>query len=473
MDGGAPPVLPGDAMTPRKNAARPASDHEPVGDPARNACKLCAPLGACVAFRGVAGGVPFLHGSQGCATYIRRYLISHFREPVDISSSSFNEEAAVFGGRKLFTEGVRNVTKLYHPAFLGVASTCLAETIGEDLGARIREAEKDVPEAPPMVSVRTPSYCGTHVTGFHDAVRALFEQLAEGGVRSDRVGLVPGFVSPADLRHLKDLTAACGLKAEIFPDYSDSLDGGTWEAYQSVPEGGTPIESFRAAGRLKSVIELGGTLAFSERTPAAFLKQRFGVERVALPWPVGLGATDAFVAAVEKASGHWAPKDLLRERARLVDAYVDGHKYVYGLRAAVAGDPDLVAAMSGFLTEIGVKVVLCASGTETGNLEKAVRAASPEAKETPLVLEGADYQAVEEAARDLQIDLVVGPSKAFGAAQALGVPLFRVGFPVQDRFGAGRMRLMGYAGALELFDRLVNLVLDGRQAAQPVGNSYQ
>ena len=47
----------------------------------RNACKLCAPLGACLVFRGIEGAVPFLHGSQGCATYMRRYIISHFRSP--------------------------------------------------------------------------------------------------------------------------------------------------------------------------------------------------------------------------------------------------------------------------------------------------------------------------------------------------------------------------------------------------------
>ena len=98
--------------------------------PARNACKLCAPLGACVAFKGVRGAVPLLHGSQGCATYIRRYLISHFREPVDIASSSFSEEAAVFGGRSLLVQGLRNVTAQYGPEMVGVASTCLAETIG-------------------------------------------------------------------------------------------------------------------------------------------------------------------------------------------------------------------------------------------------------------------------------------------------------------------------------------------------------
>ena len=45
----------------------------------RNACKVCTPLGASIVFKGVEGCVPLIHGSQGCATYIRRYLISHYK----------------------------------------------------------------------------------------------------------------------------------------------------------------------------------------------------------------------------------------------------------------------------------------------------------------------------------------------------------------------------------------------------------
>ena len=65
----------------------------------QNACKLCTPLGAALAFEGIENSVPLLHGSQGCSTYIRRYMISHFKEPVDIASSNFSEETAVFGRR--------------------------------------------------------------------------------------------------------------------------------------------------------------------------------------------------------------------------------------------------------------------------------------------------------------------------------------------------------------------------------------
>ena len=64
----------------------------------RNACKLCAPLGASIVFRGIESCVPLIHGSQGCSTYIRRYVISHFREPIDIASSNFSESSAIFGG---------------------------------------------------------------------------------------------------------------------------------------------------------------------------------------------------------------------------------------------------------------------------------------------------------------------------------------------------------------------------------------
>ncbi len=72
-----------------------------------NACKLCKPLGACLVFRGIEGAIPFLHGSQGCATYMRRYIISHFREPMDIASSALGEKHAVYGGGPNLKQGLR------------------------------------------------------------------------------------------------------------------------------------------------------------------------------------------------------------------------------------------------------------------------------------------------------------------------------------------------------------------------------
>ncbi|MCI5126634.1 MAG: nitrogenase, partial [Candidatus Electrothrix sp. AR5] len=86
-----------------------------------NACKLCKPLGACLAFKGIEGAVPYLHGSQGCATYMRRYIISHYNEPIDIASSSLSEKNAIYGGGPNLKMGLTNVAEKYRPAMIGIA----------------------------------------------------------------------------------------------------------------------------------------------------------------------------------------------------------------------------------------------------------------------------------------------------------------------------------------------------------------
>ena len=74
-----------------------------------NPCKVCSPLGVALALKGVESSMSIMHGSQGCATYIRRYLISHFKEPLDIASSSFSEVSAIFGGNSNLEKAIENV----------------------------------------------------------------------------------------------------------------------------------------------------------------------------------------------------------------------------------------------------------------------------------------------------------------------------------------------------------------------------
>ena len=105
----------------------------------QNACKLCSPLGAALVFKGIEGAIPLLHGSQGCSTYIRRYLISHFKEPIDIACTNFGEQTAIFGGGANMKLALDNILAQYTPGMIGVATTCLAETIGDDVPMFIRE----------------------------------------------------------------------------------------------------------------------------------------------------------------------------------------------------------------------------------------------------------------------------------------------------------------------------------------------
>jgi nitrogenase molybdenum-iron protein NifN len=135
-----------------------------------------------------------------------------------------------------------NVTSTYKPAAIGVATTCLSETIGEDVNQMLKKfVALRAGDGPVLIPASTPSYRGSHIDGFHEAVKALVTTLATSNAPVDKVNLFPGMVSPADIRHLKELMAAFGLDYTLLPDYSDALDNPLWESYKRIPDGGTKI----------------------------------------------------------------------------------------------------------------------------------------------------------------------------------------------------------------------------------------
>jgi len=442
-----------------------------------NACKLCKPLGACLAFRGIEGAVPFLHGSQGCATYMRRYVISHFREPLDIASSSLGEKHAIYGGGPNLKQGLVNVMNKYGAKLIGVASTCLTETIGDDVPLLVQEFRRDAAGLDtlgetPVVTVSTPSYSGTHMEGFHAAVQAVVEQVAQGGNPTEAVNLLPGFVSPADLRYLKAILYDFGLRAIVLPDLSDTLDGPAELDYEKIPAGGTTLADIVALGRSRATLEFGRTL-IGQNTAGQVLADKFAIPLQQLGMPIGLRETDRFFKALEDLAGRPTPSRHDGERGRLIDAYVDGHKYIFNKKAVVYGEEDLVVGLTAFLLEIGVRPVLCASGGKSGHFHDAIAEVSDNLlPEPPVVREGLDFYEIAEEVEALTPDLFIGHSKGYHLARRWGAPLIRVGFPIHDRFGGQRILHLGYRGAQSLLDRIVNAILEKKQEDSPVGYGY-
>lgn len=445
--------------------------------PTTNACKLCTPLGASLVFRGIERTVSLLHGSQGCSTYIRRYLISHFKEPIDIASSNFGEKTAIFGGSVNLKLALSNLTRQYHPAMIGVSTTCLSETIGDDVSMFIREYVKEnrdtADEMPALVHVSTPSYSGTHIDGFHHAVKAVVETLSgKKGIKSNRVNLFPGMLSPADHRHLKEMLSDWGCEFTLLPDYSDTLDGGLWHEYQKIPEGGTKIADIRAMGNAAATIELGRVLA-GQKSAGDVLNERFGIPCVRAGLPIGVAETDRFFNALQEITGKPVPAEYVNERNRLLDSYADGHKYVFDARAVVYGEEDLVVGLASFLNEIGVIPVLCASGGRSGLLEEKIREVIPDYEAKNIrVKDGIDFAEIGADAAAADPDFLIGGSKGYSIARKIKKPLIRVGFPIHDRVGGARILHVGYRGAQMLFDRVANTILETRQETSPVGYSY-
>jgi nitrogenase molybdenum-iron protein NifN len=457
----------------------------PSGQPTKststtNACRMCMPLGACLAYMGFEGTVPFLHGSQGCATYIRRYLISHFAEPMDIASSSVGEAATVFGGEANLRLGVTNVARVYSPTMIGMASTCLTETIGEDVPAMIvrakhpeegLEAETGKP-TPELVFAPTPSYAGTHADGFHAAVTAVVKKLAVAGDQTKAVNLFPAIISAADLRHLREIVAGYGLPSLLMPDYSDRLDGVTVARYEKIAPGGTTAAEVAATGSAQASITLGGLVTNGVELAGEVLAKRFEVAHHKLPLPIGIRLTDIFTDQLSELSGVEMPEWLAAERGRLIDAYIDAHKYAADRTAIVYGDEDLVIGMSTFLAEIGITPLLVATGGRSGHLANEIARLNPSLTGKIEVLDDGDFNEIEARAAELKPDLLVGHSKGYATSRRLGIPLVRVGLPIHDRVGAQRIKHLGYRGTQELFDLIINTLIQDRQDESEVGYSY-
>jgi len=438
-----------------------------------NACKLCRPLGASLAFRGIEGCVPFLHGSQGCATYMRRYIISHFNEPIDIASSALGEKQAVYGGAANLKLGLVNVTSKYAPQLIGVATTCLTETIGDDVAHILKEyrEEFDTEDSPTIIEVSTPSYAGTHMEGFHGAVKAAVEQLSEVAPANDSVNLLSGFISAADIRYLREVFEEMGTDCTLLPDYSDTLDGPALDDYPLIPKGGTPISAIRSMSGARATIELGSTLP--RDTAGTFLQQRHKTPLLQTDLPIGIRLTDTFFQTVKTVTGLDLPARHTAARGRLVDAMVDGHKYIFGKRAVIYGEEDIVVGLASFLAEIGIQPVLCASGGKSGAFKQAVTSVvAGMTEEAPIVMENVDFYDIEEMVQSLEVDLLVGHSKGYSFARQHNIPLIRVGFPIHDRVGGQRLLHLGYQGAQQLFDTIANSVIAHKQDTSPVGYSY-
>jgi len=94
-------------------------------------------------------------------------MATHYNEPVDIASSALTEEGTVFGGEKNLLIGLENVIRLYAPEVIGISTTCLAETIGEDVRSIIVKFYQLHPDCTvKIIHVASGGYAGTQYEGF-------------------------------------------------------------------------------------------------------------------------------------------------------------------------------------------------------------------------------------------------------------------------------------------------------------------
>jgi len=435
-----------------------------------NPAKTCQPIGAMYAALGIHGCLPHSHGSQGCCAYHRSMLTRHYKEPVMAATSSFTEGSSVFGGMSNLTQAIDNIFTLYDPEVIAVHTTCLSETIGDDIPNIARKADKDgkIPEGKYVIHANTPSYVGSHITGFATMTKAMVDYFAQkNGHQTSHINLIPGYVEPSDMEEIKRIATEMGLDSIMFPDTSNVMNSAQTGEYKMYPDGGVTIDDLRRTGSSLATIALGPNTSGSAATA---LENKCQVPHQILEMPIGLRATDRYVNALRQYAHTEVSPSLMLERGRLVDIVTDMHQYFFQKKVALAGDPDQLVSLTEFLVDLDMMPIYVVTGSPDSTFEKKIKAITKDVPHEVKVRAGGDLYLLHQWIKNEPVDMIFGNTYLKYMALDENTPLIRFGFPIVDRVGHSYFPTVGYRGGMRLLEKMLDAILEKKDQESTVEN---
>jgi len=430
-----------------------------------NPAHACQPLGAQMVASSFEGALPFVHGSQGCASYFRSTFNRHYREPAAATSDAMTEDGAVFGGQNNLFEGLANAYALYKPKMIPVYTTCMPEVIGDDLNAFIKNAKLQghIPEDVVIPYANTPSFKGTHIMGYDSMLLSILQELTAGqsveGKCTGKLNIIPGFDgNVGNLREYKRICELMGIPYTLLADASDVFDSGCDGEYKLYP-GGTKLKDAAESINGKATLTLQ---KYATTQTMKWIEAEYTGDKLELPMPFGVKKTDELILKLSKMFDKPVPALLKKERALAVDAMTDGHQYVHGKKFAVVGDPDYLLGIVSFLLEMGARPwhVLCSRTTKKFQKEMdALLASSPFGAGCTCYI-NKDLWHMRSLLVTDPVDAIIGDTHAKWAARDAKIPLFRIGFPIIDRVNLHRSPVVGYQGAINMLTMIANKFID-------------
>ena len=413
-----------------------------------NPLKMSQPLGATLAFMGLNNCMPTMHGSQGCTSFGLVLFVRHFREMIPMQTTAMNEVNTILGGMDNIEQAIMNIWNRTKPDVIGLASTGLTETKGDDVDGYIKLIRAKHPEIAELAIVytSTPDYVGAFQDGWSKAVVSIVQTLAVPCIviQANRVNVLPGsHLTAGDIAEIRDIIEAFGLDPVFIPDISGSLDGHIPEDFTPTTLGGTTLQQLRSMGEARANIAIGEQM----RAASVELESKTGVPYMVFDRLTGLDANDNFLQYLSTLSGKPVPMKYRRQRSQLQDAMLDAHFFTGGKKIAIGAEPDLLWSLGSFLAEMGCKISAAVTTTQSPMLEKMP---------SDEVLIG-DLEDLEMRAKDC--DLLITHSHGRQMAERLKLPFLRFGLPTFDRLGATHKVTVGYRGTKELVFELGNTFL--------------
>lgn len=433
-----------------------------------NPLKMSQPIGGALAFMGLRGAMPLLHGSQGCTSFGLVLFTRHFKEAIPMQTTAMSEVATVLGGYENVEQAVLNIYNRTKPEIIGICSTGVTETKGDDVDGYIKTIrEKNAAVAKlPIIYVSTPDFKDAFQDGWEKTVTRIVETMVDAPKSTARrdpakINVLPGcHLTPGDLDELRTIIEDFGLEPTFLPDLAGSLDGHIPDDFTPTTIGGVGAEEISMMGQAGWTIAIGTQMLRA----AEAMQKKTGVPFRLFERLCGLEANDALMEFLTEISGRPAPMKYRRQRGQLVDAMLDGHFHIGGRKLAVGAEPDLLYEIGGLLTEMGAQLRVAVTTTQSPVLERLP---------TEEVLIG-DLEDLENLAKSNDCDLMVTHSHGRQAASRLKIPFFRMGIPMFDRLGGGHQLMVGYRGARDLIFDISNLLMaDHEENHEPTPDSWR
>ena len=331
-----------------------------------NPIKHSQPMGATLAFLGVKGCMPLMHGSQGCASYTKVFFTRHFNEPIAINNTSVSDITAVLDGGDysilMAIENIQNKEKNLQPSMIGLHTTGLTETKGDDVRGVGTHIEI------PYVFVNTPDYEGGMESGWSLTVTAMIDQLTAVAteLKPNKLVLLPHVsMQPIEVEKIKALCEDFGFETYALPDLSTSLDGYWGEGQGKLANGGITVDQIRDLATSSVVISIGASM---KKAALALQKKNPSIEHIHMDHLMGLDGCDNFVAALMKIR-QMDPKPLTKRwRARLQDAMLDTHFLIGSSHFVITGEPDMLVGICALIRSVGGTIDAAVSTTFSDSL---------------------------------------------------------------------------------------------------------
>ncbi|MFB2644747.1 nitrogenase iron-molybdenum cofactor biosynthesis protein NifN [Raphidiopsis sp. BLCC-F218] len=417
-----------------------------------NPLKQSQALGAALAFLGLKGTMPLFHGSQGCTAFAKVVLVRHFREAIPLATTAMTEVTTILGGEENVEQAILTLVEKAKPEIIGLCTTGLTETRGDDIERFLKEIRKRHSELDhlPIIFAPTPDFKGALQDGFAVAVESIVQQVPKaGGVKTEQITILAGSAfTPGDIQEIEEMVKSFGLEPIFVPNLGASLDGHLEDDYRAVTVSGTTLPELRAVGSSAFTIALGESM----RGAAKILQERFNTDYEVFRDLTGLEPVDEFLQALSILSANPVPEKYSRQRRQLQDAMLDTHFYLGAKRISLALEPDLMWSMIRFLQSMGACIHGAVSTTKSPLLDI-------------LPIKSVTIGDLEDLA-DIAVgsDLLIGNSNVNTIAKRLSIPLYRLGIPIYDRLGNGLFTKVGYRGTMEVLFAIGNLFIEHEES---------